>query len=64
MAKTSWVIMKEYDHPSFISPPAVHMIGFRSKREAENECDRLNKKALSLVYSLCCVKVFQPQEDS
>jgi len=62
MGKTSWVIMKEYDHPGFISPPAVHMIGFRSKREAKNECARLNEKSLSLIYYLCQAKVFQPWE--
>ncbi len=62
MTKISWVIMKETTYASFINIPVVHMIGFRSKREAMNECNRLNEKAASLTYRICQAKVFQPWE--
>jgi hypothetical protein len=62
MAKTSWVIMKETTYPAFRNVRSVHMIGFRSKREAMNECDRLNERSVSLLYTIDNAKVFQPHE--
>ena len=62
MAKTAWVIMKESHYPAFINIPSVHMIGFGSKREAIQECDRLNERSSSLTYFIEKAKVFQPWE--
>ena len=62
MAKTAWVVMKQPHCPAFISIPSVHMIGFRSKREAIQECDRLNEKSYSLTYFIERAKVYQPWE--
>lgn len=67
MTKTTWVIMKRSHCPAFINIPSVHMIGFRSKKEAVQECDRLNKRSSSLTYFIEQAKVFQPtttQEDN
>ena len=62
MAKTAWVIMKQSHYPTFINIPSAHMIGFRSKREATQECDRLNEKAIGLTYFIEKAKVYQPWE--
>jgi len=62
MTKTAWVIMKQSHCPAFINIPSVHMIGFRSKREATRECDRLNEKSISLTYFIEQAKVYQPWE--
>jgi len=62
MAKTSWVIMKESHCPGFFDVPSVHMVGFRSKREAIQECDRLNERSITLTYSIQQAKVFHPYQ--
>ena len=62
MAKTAWVIMKESHYPFFDNIPSIHMIGFRSKREAAQECNRLNERSSSLSYFIEKAKVFQPWE--
>ena len=36
------------------------MVGFRSKKQAAQECDRLNEKSFSLIYFIEQAKVFQP----
>ena len=65
MAKTSWVIMKSTPGSVRIT---IHMIGFRSKHEAQNECNRLNENASFPApfpygdYYICEAKVFQPWE--
>ena len=67
MAKTSWVIMKESHYAAFINTRSVHMVGFRSKREAIQECDRLNDRSSTLTYFIQQAKTFQPnttQEDN
>lgn len=63
MSNTSWVIMREYLGVLGVSAPHVYMIGFRSKQEAENECDRLNESeehTAWVLYSISKAKVFQP----
>lgn len=62
MAKTSWVVMKQTRYAAFINLPTIHMVGFRSKREAIQECDRLNEKASGLAYFIEKAKVYQPWE--
>ena len=60
MAKTSWVIMKQSHCPAFINIPSVHMVGFRSRQEATQECARLNERASILTYFIEQAEVFQP----
>lgn len=62
MAKTAWVIMKQSQYVGFINLPSIHMVGFRSKREATQECDRLNERSSSLAYFIEQAKVYQPWE--
>ena len=62
MAKTAWVIMKQSHYTGFINLPTIHMVGFRSKREATQECDRLNERSNSLTYFIEKAKAYQPYE--
>jgi len=67
MAKTSWVIMNKPTCPGFINIPSVHMVGFRSKEEAAQECNRLNEGSSILTYFIEQAEVFQStttQEDN
>ena len=54
--KTAWVIMKE------TTIPTVHMIGFRSKKEAVNQCNLLNERSVLMNYFITKANVFQPWE--
>lgn len=65
--------MKQPTNLGYNNIPFVHMIGFRSKKEAVQECDRLNEaeelslRSRTVTYFIQKTKVFQPtitQEDN
>jgi len=66
MAKTAWVIMKQTTYPHLINIPSIHMVGFKSKKEAVTQCDLLNERShptgAGNHYYTEKAKVFQPWE--
>ena len=64
MAKTTWVIMKNTTYPHLINVPSIHMVGFKSKKEAVTQCNLLNERSRpdggGNHYYIEQAKVFQP----
>lgn len=52
MVKTTWVILKEPTLPGFVNLRTAHMVGFSSKKEAQQECNRLNERSRSTLYTI------------
>lgn len=62
MSKKAWVIMKASTCPHLSNIPSVHMVGFKSKKEATIQCNLLNERSARLSYYLEPAKVFTPWE--
>ena len=65
MTKTAWVIMKATTYPHPLNVTSIHMVGFKSKKEAVTQCDLLNERAHPANgnhYYIEKAKVFQPWE--
>ena len=65
MAKTTWVIMKSTTYAHLINVTSIHMVGFKSKKEAVTQCNLLNERSRPWAgnhYYIEQAKVFQPWE--
>ena len=66
MSKTSWVIMKSTNYEHLANVPSIHMVGFKSKKEATTQCNLLNERSrpggAGNHYYIEQAKVFQPWE--